>query len=258
MNNNSLFWSLCHRLSYCHRECFCLQVHTELYPWDKFWRERKKSKIGMYLFKHLMCLAEGWEGRGTAAVATAPFVTRSTHRESGVGSRSSHALAYSGLLPHLPTQQPVRHCRRAAEGKIERGIWSAGCLKRYSCFHKSQGFPREGGYASACANSPQLLQMQEHLFTLKGLLFPAQGTQPFGPATTSQLKHYRLSQEAEMKMGLPFRHISMVNELSVRKITKVIEERKITNQISIITKPQTLKSWAESLTLLVSHFMCSG
>lgn len=262
MNNNSLFCSLYHRLSYCHRNCFSLQVRTELYPWDQFWRERKKSKTGRYLFNHLMWLAEGREGRGTAAVATALFVTRSTHRESGVGSGSSRALAHSGLLPHLPTQQPVRHCRRAAEGKIVRGSWSAGCLKRYSCFHESRGFPGEGGYAAACAGSLQLLQTQEHPFALKVLLFPGQGTRSLSPATASQLKHYRLSQEGETEMVLPFGHRSTVNwtknELSVRKIQKIIEERKITNQISISTKAQTWKSWAESPTLLVSRFMCSG
>lgn len=48
------------------------------------------------------------------------------------------------------------------------------------------------------------------------------------------------------------------DELSVRKIKKATEERKVTNQIFISTKPQTWKSWAESLTLLVSRFMYSG
>lgn len=141
-----------------------------------------------------MRLAEGWEGRGAAAVATFSFVTP---RESGVGSCRSHALARSGLLPHLPTQQPVGYCKRAAEGKIEKGSWAAGSWKRYSCFHKSRGFPGEGEYAAGCAASLQLLQAQETLVTSKRMLFPGQGTQPLGPATASQLKRYRLSQEGE-------------------------------------------------------------
>lgn len=222
--------------------------------------EREKRARSGCIYLTIWC--EGWEGRGTAAVATTPFVTHSTQRESGTGGRSSRALARSGLPPHLPTQQPVRRCRRAAEGKIERCSWSAGCLKRYSCFHESQGFPGEGGYAAPWADSLWLLRTREHPFAWKGLLFPGQGPQPLSPAMTIQLKHYKISHKGETEMVAPFRHVSVVNwtknGFSVRKIQKAIEERKITNQIFISTKTQTWKSWAECLTLLVSYFMYSG
>jgi len=118
-----------------------------------------------------------------------------------------------------------------------------GCLKRYNCFHKSRGFPGEVGYSAACAENLRLLQLQEHPFALKKLLFPGEGTPPLISATTSQLKHYRLSKEGEMEMALLFMHMCMVNwtknELSGRNIQKPVEERKITNQIFFSTKPQT-------------------
>lgn len=144
MNNNSLFWTVYHKFRYYHRKCFCLKLHAELHSWNQFWRERKKRKIWRYIFNHLVWLAAGWEGRGTAAVATSSFVTCSSHRVSVVGGHSSRALAHSGLLPHLPTQQPVRHYKRAAKRKIGRGSWYATWLKRCICFHKIWGFPSEG------------------------------------------------------------------------------------------------------------------
>lgn len=89
------------------------------------------------------------------------FVTLSTHRKPGVLGCNKFALAHPGLLPLLLTQQPARHCRRAAEGKMERGSGFAGWLKRYNCFHKSQAFPGEGGYAAACTARLPLLEMKE-------------------------------------------------------------------------------------------------
>jgi len=136
MNRSSLFWSLYHRRNYSHRKCFCLKAHTELYLWDKFWRERKESKIKTYLFNHLMWLAEGWEGRGTAVLATTPFVTRITHRESGMGGCSSHALTHSGLLPHRPAYQ--RQAR-------QEGCWGKNRKRQLVCgvLEKIQLLPQE-------------------------------------------------------------------------------------------------------------------
>lgn len=94
------------------------------------------------------------------------------------------------------------------------------------------------------------------------MLFPGERIQPLRRITTSQLKCSRLSQEVEMEMVSPFRDISTVNKtknaFSVTKIQKAIEKRKITNKVPISTKPQTWKSGAESLTLLISHFRYSG
>lgn len=151
------------------------------------------------------------------------FVALSSHRKPGVLGWSRYALAHPGLLPPLPTLQPARRCRRAAEGKTERGSGFAGWLKRYNSSHKSQGFPGEEGYAAAFTYRLPLL------FSWKGTLYSGQGIQSLNPATTSLQKYYGLPQEGQMEMVLRSRHKSVVNwtknELAVRKRQKAVEER---------------------------------
>lgn len=101
-------------------------------------------------------------------------------------------------------------------------------MKRYNCFHKSQGFPGEGGYAGACTARLSLLEIKE--FSIKGMLCLGQGTQSLNPATPSPPKYYRLSQEGWMEMVLSSRHVFVVNwtknELSVRKRQKANEDKR--------------------------------